>query len=113
MSTISCKPGIQGMAAATSSRMAAGAPFSRATRLRRLSANSSLPCMAAAVTAATCSPTPARRAISSMHSIWIAVESMSITSNPGAPRVGKVARWQASMSHSCPLRASTSSGRNG
>ena len=54
-----------------------------ATRERKLSEKSNSPFIARAVTAATCSPTPASLAISSMHSIWIVVESISMRTTPG------------------------------
>ena len=47
------------------------------TRLRKLPWKSSSPRIAASVIAATCSPTPASRASSSMTSVWMSVESMS------------------------------------
>ena len=51
-------------------------------RRRRLSANSISPRIAASVIAATSALSPCMSAISSMHSIVISVESMSISTRP-------------------------------
>lgn len=86
LSTSCARPGISGSASRTCSRMLASASFSVATRWRRLAVKSSSPRIARSVTSDTSSPVPASFAISSMHSIWIAVESISITSSPGVRR---------------------------
>ncbi|CSF11562.1 Uncharacterised protein [Shigella sonnei] len=88
LSTSCVKPGISGRFSRTCCRILASAPFSVATRLRRLAVKSSSPRIARSVTSATISPVPASLAISSIHSIWMAVESMSITSKPGVRRCG-------------------------
>ena len=52
-------------------------PLSSATRLVKLSLKSISPRMALSVMAFTWSPTPARMASSSIHSVWMSVESIS------------------------------------
>ena len=80
--TVSTNPGISGKCCLTSCKMPSGASFKVATRWRRLWLKSSSPRIARSVMAETILPVPASLAISSMHSIWMAVESMSITNNP-------------------------------
>ena len=79
---VSCTPGINGMLSRTCCNIVSGASFKVLTRLRRLCSKSNSPRMARAVIDDTNSPVPASLAISSIHSIWIAVESISITNNP-------------------------------
>jgi hypothetical protein len=65
----------------TCSSALTGNPASSATRRRRLSGKSISPRIACAVIAATCGFSPCRSAISSMHSMVISVESMSIATS--------------------------------
>ena len=53
-------------------------PFKSETRFSRLSVKDQAPCMASFVTRATSSPQPAAKAMSSMHSFWVSVLSMSV-----------------------------------
>ena len=62
-------------------------PSSSATRRVRLSANSSSPRMAASVISDTCGFRPCMSAISSMHSMVIRVESMSIATSRKSARL--------------------------
>ncbi len=68
------------MAATRSAMSSSSRPAIKERRSRSDVSNSSSPCMARAVMAETCGPTPARIASSSMHSCAIIVESMSATS---------------------------------
>ena len=70
-------PSVMGKCSAMSFITLASSPLSRDTRRVKLSLKSISPRMALAVMALTLSPTPARRASSSMHSVCIRVESMS------------------------------------
>ena len=68
---------MMGKCSAMSRITLSSSPFSSATRRVKLSLKSISPRMALAVMAFTSSPTPARMASSSMHSVSISVESMS------------------------------------
>ncbi len=70
-------PSVIGMLSAMSFITLASRPFNNATRSLKLSLKSISPRMARAVISLTLSPTPARLASSSMHSVCMSVESMS------------------------------------
>ena len=82
-------PGMIGMLSRIWLRWLTGTPSKHATLCIKLSLNAISPRIALAVTSATCSPTPANLAISSIHSIAMTVLSMSMTSSPGLDNEGR------------------------
>ena len=70
-------PSVMGRCSAMSCITLTSNPFNNATRSVKLSLKSISPRMARSVIFFTFSPTPARSASSSMHSVWMSVESIS------------------------------------
>ena len=100
---VSCNPSIKGRFSRTCAKMRSGAPFNVPTRRRKLCSKSNSPRIAAAVMVETSSPVPANFAISSIHSILIAVLSMSITSNPAWFKLTLKLITAASNCNSCAI----------